>query len=182
MLIICASILLLLLAYSIYIYNSLIKESNLTKESWSGVEVQLKQRANLIPNIVATVQAYAADEKKVFQDVTELRAACMGTHDPAVRAENENALTASLKSILAVAENYPELKANENFLSLQKTLSDVENKIQAARRYYNATVRDLNILIESVPSNLVAKTCKFEKAVYFKLDDIKDRESPDVDM
>lgn len=168
--------------YIIYVYNQLIQNTNLVKEGWSGIEVYLKQRANLIPNLVSTVKGYAQHEDQVFEKVTKLRTECLNNDVPKERAIMENQLTQALRQLFAVAENYPDLKASQNFLELQKSLQEIENQIQTARRYYNATVRDLNILIESFPSNQVARHFKFSQAEFFELQDDVDRQVPKVDF
>lgn len=178
------SILLLILAliiiYLIYIYNKLIRLRNLTQEGWSGIDVQLKQRANLIPNLVETVKGYMTHEKELLEKIAALRAQSLSAPTVADRAQNENLLTNALRQLFAVAENYPELKASQNFLDLQQTLTNLENQIQLSRRYYNGTVRDLNITIQSFPSNLVARTFQFTPASFFEIEDAKERAVPNV--
>jgi len=152
------------------IYNSLIRLRNRTDEAWSDIDVQLKRRYNLIPNLVETVKGYAKHERELFEKVTKARTAAMGAQAPVDKAQAENMLTGALKSLFAVAENYPDLKANQNFLELQRELSDTENKIQAARRFYNGNVRDFNIKIETFPNNLVAGALSFNKRDFFELE------------
>lgn len=171
-----------LILYVIATYNQLIKNKNLVKEGWSGIEIHLKQRSNLIPNLVSTVKGYATHESQVLEKVTTLRTECLSSNEPADRAVKENMLTQALRQVFAVAENYPDLKASNNFIELQKSLQDIEQQIQKARRYYNATVRDFNIVIESFPSNLIAKQFKFIQAVFFELEDGEDRKVPKVDF
>lgn len=166
--------------YVIGIYNKLVKNQNLVKEGWSGIDVQLKQRANLIPNLLETVKGYVNHEKTVFTEVTEARASAMQEQDVKERGKAEGLLGAALGKLFAVAENYPELKANENFSQLQTSLETIENNIQLARRYYNGTVRDLNILVESFPSNLIANQFQFKAADYFEIDNEADRAVPEV--
>lgn len=152
-------------------YNSLITLVNRTKEAWADIDVQLKRRYDLIPNLVETVKGYAEHEKQVFQKVTEARSQAMqaeGAHD---QAEAENMLSGALKSLFAVAEAYPDLKANENFLELQRELTDTENKIQAARRFYNTNVRDLSIKLQQFPSNIVGNMFSFEEREFFELEE-----------
>ncbi|MAF20087.1 MAG: hypothetical protein CMI55_00190 [Parcubacteria group bacterium] len=163
--------LVLVVFWAIGIYNVLIKLKNRTDEAWSDIDVQLKRRYNLIPNLVETVKGYAKHEKELFENVTKARTAAMGAQTPGDKAESENMLTGALKSLFAVAENYPDLKANQNFLELQRELSDTENKIQAARRFYNGNVRDFNIKIEQFPGNLVAGMLNFKKRDFFELEE-----------
>jgi LemA protein len=161
-------------------YNSLVKRKNRAKEAWSDIEVQLKRRYNLIPNLVETVKGYAAHEREVLEKVTKARSRAMGAQSMKERAEAENMLTNTLKSLFAVSENYPDLKASQNFLELQRELRDTEDKIQAARRFYNGLVRDLNIKIESVPPNVIAKMFGFKKMELFELEEPEARETPKV--
>lgn len=161
------AVIILLLIWLVYMYNRLISLRNQTNEAWADIDVQLKRRYNLIPNLIETVKAYARHEQTVFNQVTEARAKAMQVVDVKAHAAAENALTQALKSIFAVAENYPDLKASQNFLQLQDELSDTENKIQAARRFFNSNVRDLNITIESFPSNIVAGIFNFQKKDFF---------------
>ncbi len=142
-------------------YNRLVTLRTRTDEAWSDIDVQLKRRYDLIPNLVETVKGYAKHEKDLLEKVTELRTSAMGAKTTEDKAKQENMLSDTLKSLFAVSENYPELKANENFAKLQDELSDTENKLEAARRFYNANVRDLNISIQSFPSNVIANMFKF---------------------
>lgn len=153
-------------------YNGFVRLVNRTKEAWADIDVQMKRRYDLIPNLIESVKGYAAHEASAFENVTKARAAAMGVGQgasPAAHAEAENMLTGALKSIFAIAEAYPDLKANQNFLQLQKELGDTEDKIQASRRFYNTNVRDLNIAIESFPGNFIASTFKFGKMDLFEL-------------
>jgi len=152
----------------IAIYNGLVRLKNRTDEAWSDIDVQLKRRYDLIPNLVSTVKGYAAHEKEVFEKVTEARSRAMNAGMGSEKAEAENMLSGTLKSLFAVAENYPELKANQNFLELQRELTDTEDKIQASRRFYNTNVRDLNTKIETFPSNLIASMMGFSKREFFE--------------
>lgn len=157
------------LLYVVLAYNGLVSLRNRTDEAWSDIDVQMKRRYDLIPNLINTVKGYAAHETGVFEKVTAARAAAMQagtTHD---KAQAENMLSDTLKSLFAVAEAYPDLKANQNFLELQRELSDTENKIQASRRFYNGNVRDLNTQIETFPSNLIASSFNFTKREFFEL-------------
>jgi LemA protein len=151
----------------IYAYNSLVTLRNRVQEASSDIEVQQKRRYDLIPNLVETVKGYAKHERGVFEKVTEMRTKAMGATTPQAKAQAENMLTGALKSLFAVAENYPDLKANQNFQHLQEELVDAEDKIMSARRFYNANVRDLNIKIESFPTNLIAGWLKFTKFPMF---------------
>jgi len=160
----------------IAIYNGLIKLKNRTNEAWSDIDVQLKRRYNLIPNLVETVKGYAQHERELFEKVTQARTAAMGAQNTEEKVQTENMLTGALKSLFAVAENYPDLKANQNFLELQKELSDTENKIQASRRFYNGNVRDFNIKIEKFPENLVANMLGFKKKDFFETQEQAERE------
>jgi len=153
----------------IALYNSLVAKRNQVKEAWSDIEVQLKRRYDLIPNLVETVKGYAAHEKTTFEKVIQARNQAMGAKSAEEHTKAENYLTNTLKTLFALAENYPDLKANVNFLELQRELSDTENKIQAARRFYNSNVMDYNTLIESFPSNLVAQLFRFMKEAFFDL-------------
>ena len=171
-----------LAAAIILIYNSLVAARQLVDNGWSDIEVQLKRRADLIPQIVTTVKAYAKHEKKLFEDVTEKRnlALAAGT-DPNNRASAENALKRPVSRLLAVAEDYPDLKANENFLDLQNELSDTEDKIEYSRRFYNGAVREMNTKVQSFPINLIAGAFGFALREYFEIEDA-DTESPEVEF
>jgi len=165
-------ILIALFLWAIYVYNNFITLKNRTDEAWSDIEVQLKRRYDLIPNLVSTVKGYASHESATFEKVTEARNKAMASQGPtAEHAQAENMLSGALKSIFALSEAYPDLKANTNFLELQRELSDTENKIQASRRFYNTNVRDLNIKIESFPSNVIANFFKFVKKSFFDIPD-----------
>jgi len=164
----------------ISIYNKLVRNKNLVAEGWSGIEVQLKRRADLIPNLIESVKGYLKHEKELLTQVTKLRAESMQTHSVGAKNKIETALSRSLANLFAVAENYPDLKANQNFLDLQKQLGEIENQLQMSRRYYNGTVRNYNILIESFPSNLIAKQFRFAPAEFFEIEDEADRATPEV--
>lgn len=181
-LIVIIVLVILIVVYIIGIFNSLITLKNRSDEAWSDIDVQLKRRYSLIPNLVETVKGYAKHEKKVFTDVTEARASAISAKGVKGQQEAENMLTGALKSIFAVAESYPELKTSENFGKLQDELSDTENKIEAARRFYNANVRDLNIKIEMLPSNIVANMFKIIKKELFEIEDVTEREIPEVNF
>ncbi|HEY4504624.1 MAG TPA: LemA family protein [Candidatus Paceibacterota bacterium] len=164
-------ILVLIALWFIWTYNSFVRMINRVVEGWSDIEVQLKRRYDLIPNLVNTVKGYATHESSAFEKVTIARTAAMQADNPKNKAAAENMLSGALKTLFAVSEAYPELKANTNFLELQRELSDTENKIQAARRFYNTLVRDLNTHVESVPSNIIAGLFKFRKKDFFDLPD-----------
>ncbi len=169
-----------LIAAFVGIYNSLVRLRNTADQSWSDIDVQLKRRHDLVPNLVETVKGYAAHERGTFEKVVQARNAAMQASSPVDKAQAENALQTTLRSLFALAENYPELKANQNFIELQKELSNIEEQIQLSRRYYNAVVRDLNTKIESVPSNIVANMYGFKKKEYFELDSTEERRAPEV--
>ena len=156
--------------YAIILYNGLVKARQVKEEAWSGIDVQLKRRADLIPNLIETVKGYASHEKETLEKVVELRN----------RAQAEGLLSQALCRIFALAEAYPDLKANQNFAELQETLETLENEIQMSRRYYNGAARDLNVKVESFPSNLVASLFKFLKAPYFEIENPADRAVPTV--
>ena len=162
----------------IFAFNSLVSLRNRTKEAWSDIEVQLKRRYDLIPNLVNTVKGYATHESSAFENVTKARAAALGASGMVEKGQAENMLTGALKSVFAISEAYPDLKANQNFLALQSELSDTENKIQAARRFYNGNTRDLNIKIESFPGNIIAGMFHFTKMDLFDLTDNDAAQNP----
>jgi len=164
-------ILIILVFLVISIYNSLVTLRQRTEESWSDIDVQLKRRYDLIPNLVETVKGYATHEKELLENVTKARNVAMGANSLEDKAQAENMLSGTLKSLFAVSENYPDLKANQNFIELQRELSDTENKIQASRRFYNSTVMTLNTKIETVPSNLIASMFGFIKKEYFEIEE-----------
>lgn len=170
------AVLALLILWFIFGYNRLIRFRYRAREALSDIEVQLKRRFDLIPNLVESVKGYMAHEKTVLEDVTKARAAVAGASgDPLERAEKENMLSSTLKTLFAVAENYPDLKANANFLDLQRELADTENKIQAARRFYNTTVMDLNTKIDTFPSNLIANLFKFKEEPFFDIPESEEK-------
>lgn len=170
----------LVVLWGIVIYNKLIKNRNLVNEGWSGIDVQLKRRANLIPNLIETVRGYVGHERGLIEDVTKLRVAALDAKPPAEKGRAEGLLGAALGKLFAVAENYPDLKANQNFIELHKSLDEVEEQIQLSRRYYNGAVRNMNILVESFPSNLIARLFGFAQAEFFQLDDVGERAVPEV--
>ncbi len=171
---------LVLILAVVMIYNSFVRKRNLVQEAWSGIDVQLKRRYDLIPNLVRSVQGYAKHEKGLFESVTNARTRAIEAHGVKPQAEAENTLTGQIRSLFAVAENYPSLKANENFISLQNSLNEIEDQIQMARRYYNGTVRDFNILVQSFPSNLIAGIFDFKQKEFFEIELATQRETPEV--
>ncbi len=173
------AIVVILIIWLVAIFNGLVRLRNRAQEAYSDIDVQLKRRYDLIPNLVESVKGYAAHEKTVFEDVTKARSQAMSATG-ADKAAAENQLSQTLKSLFAVAENYPQLKANENFLSLQSELTDTEDKIQAARRFYNGMVRDLNTRIQAFPSNLIANSFGFAKMDFFG--DLSDAEKQPVQV
>ncbi|MCB1448231.1 MAG: LemA family protein [Rhizobiaceae bacterium] len=168
--------------FGVVLYNSLVKSRQMAEEAWSGIDVQLKRRADLIPNLIETVKGYAAHEKTTLQEVIELRnrAQAIPAGDVATRGAAENLLGQALGRVMAIAEAYPDLKANANFLEMQRALDGIEGEIQMARRYYNGSARELNIKVESFPSNLVAGPFGFAKKDYFEITNEADRALPQV--
>jgi LemA protein len=168
--------------YAVFIYNGLVRARQMAEEAWSGIDVQLKRRADLIPNLIETVKGYATHEKTTLEEVVKLRnqAQAVPTGDVAGRAQAEGLLGAALGRVMALAEAYPDLKANENFRELQSSLETMESEIQMARRYYNGAARDLNVKVESFPSNLVAGQFGFQKRDYFEITNETDRAVPSV--
>lgn len=169
LLIVCCILLVIFIAIGavVGLYNSLVKQKVLVDEAWSGIDVQLKRRYDLIPNLVETVKGYAKHEKGIFEKVTELRTSAMNAKTPEEKGKIENELTGTLKTLFAVAENYPELKANENFMKLQDELSGIEDEVQAARRYYNGAARDFNMKVQVFPTNIIAGMLKFTPREFF---------------
>jgi LemA protein len=172
---------LILVALVVGMFNSLVSGRNHVRESWSGIDTELKRRYDLIPNLVETVKGYARHEREVLERVTEARTrAVASTGSPASQAQDENLLVGALKQLLAVAEAYPDLKASRNFLALQGQLTETEDRIQAARRFYNANVRDYNNRCEMFPTNLLARTFHFESAEFFEIESAVERQAPAV--
>ena len=176
------AIIVILAIMIISFYNKLVRLKNMAQEGWSGIDVQLKKRYDLIPNLVDTVKGYAKHEKEIFENVAATRS--MGINASTVKQQEqaENMITQALGKLFAVAENYPDLKANQNFMELQRELSKVENDIQMSRRYYNGTVRENNITVESFPSNLVANSFSFRKFDFFELENEIERTTPKIDF
>lgn len=173
-------IIVVLAGYALIAYNGLIRRRNRVQEAWSDIEVQLKRRLDLIPNLVEAVKGYATHEKQAFESVTQARAKAMGATTPPQQAEANNILASTLKSLFAVAEAYPDLKANANFIELQRELADTENKIQAARRFYNTTVQEYNTALESAPTNILANMFGFKKSEFFDAPDEEIQKVPSV--
>ncbi len=173
-------VLVILILWVVALYNKFVKMRFRVDEAWSDIEVQLKRRYDLIPNLVETVKAYASHENTLFTRVAEARSRAMGATSAKERGEAENILTGALKSLIAVAEDYPELRASENFAELQRELADTENKIQASRRFYNGNVRDFNTEVDQFPGNLIAGMFGFLKREFFELEEEAAREAPKV--
>ena len=168
--------------YLVWAYNGLVSNKNLVAEGWSGIDVQLRRRADLIPNLIETVKGYAAHEDSLFRDIAELRAKSISGGSVGEQSAVGQAMSAALGKLFAVAEAYPDLKADANFRDLQDKLSGVEDEIQMSRRYYNGAVRNLNTMIESFPTNFIATQFKFTKAEFFEIGDAAAREVPKVDF
>ncbi len=166
----------LVLAILVFIYNSLVSKRNRIEEAWSDIEVQMKRRFDLIPNVIETVKGYAAHERGVLENVTKARTEAMGASTPEEHSRAENMLSSTLKTLFAVAESYPDLKANVNFLDLQRELADTENKVQAARRFYNTNVRDYNTMLQSFPTNLIGGMFGFVGREFFDREEEAARE------
>ncbi len=168
---IIGGLILLTAVWAIWAYNRFVSLINRCEEAWADIDVQLKRRYDLIPNLINTVKGYAAHERQTLERVTSLRQEAMQPHSVSEQAQTENMLSEALKSLFAVSENYPDLKANENFLELQRELTDTENKIQAARRFYNGTVQTLNTALESFPQNIIGSMFGFTQRDYFEIPD-----------
>ena len=181
-LIITLAMLALIALWSLQSYNGLVRLKAMLNEAWSGINVQLKRRYDLIPNLVATVKEYRMHEKEVLENVTTMRAVSMNAQDIASKSTAEAGLTSALKTLFAVAENYPNLKANENFLSLQSDLSKLEEEIQLARRYYNGTVRNYNIVVHSFPSRIIASIFGFTQQPFFELETTDESKAPKINF
>jgi LemA protein len=166
--------------YLIVIFNRLIRQRNMVREGWSGIDVQLRRRTDLIPNLVETVKAYAAHERTLFEDITRKRASSIAAADVKGQADAERALVGSLGRLMAVAEAYPELKANQNFLELQKQLAEIEDQIQMSRRYYNGAVRNFNISTQSFPDIMVARPFGFREEPFFELESRAEGAAPQI--
>lgn len=177
---IIGGVLVIALLYGVSIYNRLVKLRNLVQEAWSSIDVMLKKRHDLIPNLVETVKGYATHERETLENVTKARNLAVGAGSVEAKEAAEKNLNQAMVNLFAVAEQYPDLKANANFQQLQAELSSIENDIEKSRRYYNGTVRENNTLVESFPSNIVANMYKFEKSKFFELENIAEREVPNV--
>ena len=175
-------IVVVVVGYGIMAYNNLVRQRQLTQEGWSGIDVQLKRRTDLIPNLMEAVKGYMGHERETLEAVTAARTAAMAAQNgtPEQRAQAEGVLSGALGRLFAVAEAYPDLKASQNFMQFQGELSNTENEIQLSRRYYNGTARDLNTAVESFPSNVIANFFKFEKVQYFEIENAADRAVPTV--
>jgi LemA protein len=175
-------IVVLVVGYGIMAYNNLVRQRQLTQEGWSGIDVQLKRRTDLIPNLMEAVKGYMSHERETLEAVTQARTAAQAAQNgtPEQRAQAEGVLSGALGRLFAVAEAYPDLKASQNFMQFQGELSNTENEIQLSRRYYNGTARDLNTAVESFPSNVIANFFKFEKVQYFEMENPADRAVPQV--
>ncbi|OGC07563.1 hypothetical protein A2526_03865 [candidate division WOR-1 bacterium RIFOXYD2_FULL_36_8] len=173
-------VIVLSVVWVISMYNGLVKLKVRVEEAWADIEVQLKRRYNLIPNLVNTVKGYATHEKELFENVTKARANAMNAQGVEEKGKAENMLSGTLKSLFAVAENYPNLKANENFLSLQADLTDTEDKIMYSRRFYNGNVRDLNTKIQVFPSNIIANSFGFKMREMFEVENSEERKAVEV--
>jgi len=174
------AVVVVLALWGVSVFNGLVRRKNMVAEAWSGIETQLKRRADLIPNLVETVKGYADHERTTFDELAKLRSQGQGQADVAQRGQTEAAITAAIGKVMAVAEAYPQLRASENFQALQKDLADVEDQIQLARRYYNGSVRDFNVMIEQFPSSFVAGFGGFKQAPFFQIDNAADRDAPKV--
>jgi len=175
-------IVVVVIGYGIMAYNNLVRQRQLTQEGWSGIDVQLKRRTDLIPNLMEAVKGYMGHERETLEAVTAARTAAQAAQSgtPEQRAQAEGVLSGALGRLFAVAEAYPDLKASQNFMQFQGELSNTENEIQLSRRYYNGTARDLNTAVESFPSNVIANFFKFEKVQYFEMENPADRAVPQV--
>lgn len=178
--IIIIAVIVLFLLYGVSIYNRLVKLRNLVQEAWSSIDVMLKKRHDLIPNLVETVKGYASHERETLDSVTRARNQAVGANSVEGKEAAEKNLNQAMMNLFAVAEQYPDLKANANFQQLQSELTSIENDIEKSRRYYNGTVRENNTLVESFPSNIIANMYKFEKSPFFELENIAEREVPSV--
>lgn len=176
------AIIVLAALYVVFAYNGLVRARQMAEEAWSGIDVQLKRRADLIPNLVETVKGYAGHERQTLEEVVELRnkAQAVPSGDVAARGQVEGLLSQALGRVIALAEAYPDLKANTNFLELQRSLEGVEGEIQMSRRYYNGAARDLNVKVETFPNNLIAGPFGFTKKAYFEITNEADRAVPTV--
>lgn len=174
------ALLLIFLLWAVWTYNRLVAQRNTLKEAWSGIDVQLRRRHDLIPSLIASVEGYRDHERSTLEKVTAARAAAQAVHEPGAAGPPENAVSLGLRQLLAVVENYPHLKADQNFRKLSEQLVEIEDQIQYARRYYNGAARDLNILVESVPGNVIARLGGFTTAAFFECESAIERAAPKV--
>ena len=179
---IVGTLILLIVGYGIFTFNRVVRAANMVEEAWSGIDVQLKMRYDLIPNLVISVQEYAEHEKEVFDKVARARSESMNIYAPGEKGPAENQLSAQIKSLFAVAEAYPDVKASQNFIRLQRELTEVEDQIQYARRYYNGAVRDYNILVQMFPNYLLASMMGYAKEDFFEIEFATERTAPEVDL
>ncbi len=175
-------IVILIALWGVFIYNRLVRNRTRAEEAWSGIDVQLKRRRNLIPNLLETVKGYAKHEKSALEEVTRLRTGAENAKTIAEKAQAEGALSGALANVFAVAEAYPDLKASENFQQLQASLQEIEDQIQLSRRYYNGAVRDLNVMVDSFPSNIVANMFNFAKKEFFEMVDEAGKAVPKIEF
>jgi len=175
-------LLILILSYGVVIFNSLVKLRNLKEEAWSGIDVQLKRRHDLLPNLVETVKGYASHEQSTLEEVTRLRSQSEASNDVKEIGEIERNISKDIKKIFALVEDYPDLKANEGFLKLQENLSEIEDQLQFARRYYNGTIRNYKIKLQSFPSSIVAGIASFKDAEFFEIEYATERSTPELDL
>ncbi|RTZ60823.1 MAG: LemA family protein [Gammaproteobacteria bacterium] len=175
-------IVILIALWGVFIYNRLVRNRTRAEEAWSGIDVQLKRRRNLIPNLLETVKGYAKHEKSALEEVTRLRTGAENAKTVAEKAQAEGALSGALANVFAVAEAYPDLKASENFQQLQASLQEIEDQIQLSRRYYNGAVRDLNVMVDSFPSNIVANMFNFVKKEFFEMTDEAGKAVPKIEF
>jgi len=175
-------VLAVIVAWIIISFNLIIRDKNRIKEAWSGIDVQLKRRHNLIPNLIACVKGYSDYERNLFEELTEKRSKAVNIQDRIEKAPAESDISGMLKNLIVVAENYPDLKANQNFLDLQKQLVEIEDQLQYARRYYNGAVRNYNIRVESFPTNLIAGIFNFKQENFFEITLATERSSPEIKL
>ncbi|MGE5472633.1 MAG: LemA family protein [Ignavibacteriales bacterium] len=180
MTVVISVILILIFIYAILTYNAMVKAKNIFKEAWSGIDVQLKRRFDLVPNLVEVVKGYTSHEKQVLENITAARSQNTSLQNINEVSQSENQITDSIKRLFAVAEAYPDLKASENFMNLHKSLVTIEDELQMARRYYNGTVRDFNTKVETFPSNLIAAIFKFSTQPFFEIELATQRNAPEV--
>jgi LemA protein len=175
-------VLLIIIIWIIITYNLFIRDKNLIKEAWSGIDVQLKRRHNLIPSLVASVKGYSQYEKNLLEQITQKRSEAVKVENIKEKAPAESDLSGMLKNLFIAVENYPELKANQNFLDLQNQLVEIEDQLQYARRYYNGAVRNYNIRVESFPSNIIAGIFKYKQDAFFEISLATERKTPEVQV